>query len=217
LHQRALMIALGMAALLSATFASIGFSRQVHAQSPYYGAPYTYPFPYYPVVPSGSISLNSSAPITTSNTLGSTTFIPAPPGLVAAYLQATVPTGGYCAVGDGQVFVPTGASPANYGCTGSPFDNSSNQSGGDTSSSSLGAAATPTGESQPSSSAATPSSSSSQPSTNSSPVGTASPQPSSSHTPTATAPAATPPPASASAPASTGTPHAGGPIPTTTH
>jgi hypothetical protein len=206
LHQRGLMIALGVAALLSAILASVGFSRQVHAQSPYYGSPYAYPFPYYPVVPSGSVSLNSSIPITTSNPIGSTTFIPAPPGLVAAYLQATAPSGGYCAVGDGQVFVPSGASPANYGCTGSPFDNSSGQSGGD-SSSSAGATAT-AAPSQPSASTTAPTTGPSQSVSNPTPPASASSQPSSSRTATATATAA---------PVITGTPHAGGPIPTATH
>jgi hypothetical protein len=65
----------------------------------------------------------SSAPITTTNPLGSTTFIPAP--IVQAPQVITQPSGSYCNIGDEQIYVPTGASPANYGCNTSPASSSS--------------------------------------------------------------------------------------------
>ena len=116
-----------LAAVLAAgSIASSGISvRVASAQIPPGGTPdpvnpsiYSYHCPPLYVYPP------SMTPITTTNFVGScTTFAkPATPGVLSvqvapvAIFSSSSTGGSYCILGDEQIWVPTGASPASYGC-----------------------------------------------------------------------------------------------------
>jgi hypothetical protein len=103
-------VLVGLVLALGCTVAVAVRAPSALAQAPfYYGYP-SYPFPF------GTNPI-SMTPITTTNTLGSTALVPAPVHVPVALAPAGGTTSGsYCTVGDEQIWVPAGASPAAYGC-----------------------------------------------------------------------------------------------------
>ncbi len=98
----------------------------------YYGYPYSYTYPYnsyssyYPY--SNSIYNNYSYPYSSYYTPGVSAYSAVPttsaytatqPAIYAGAAPAYMTSGSYCMVGSEQVWVPSGASPESYGCTGS--------------------------------------------------------------------------------------------------
>ena len=83
----------------------------------YYGYPYSYTSPY-----SNSIYNNYSSYYATpgvSAYVATPTYTTGQPSIYAGAAPAYATSGSYCMVGSEQVWVPSGASPASYGCSGS--------------------------------------------------------------------------------------------------